>query len=118
MRVSAQERGGGGCELPRVADRSRTPSQACLSCHDGSAGTRAGFFGSGAPGFGANHPVEVDYRAAAARAADRYVPAARLPPLVPLVNGKVTCTTCHDGASPFAKHVIDPERLCFACHRM
>src|SRR5512138_734667 len=42
------------CELER-ADRTRTPSSRCLSCHDGTA----------APGLGESHPVEVDYARAA-----------------------------------------------------
>jgi hypothetical protein len=33
--------GGSSCELSRL-DRARTPSTACMQCHDGSAGRRSG----------------------------------------------------------------------------
>jgi hypothetical protein len=39
-------------------------------------------------------------------------------PDVPLVDGKVACTSCHDGASPHPKRAVDPANLCAACHRM
>jgi hypothetical protein len=107
--AAAAARGGDGapCELAR-ADRARTSSASCLACHDGAAGRE----------LGPSHPVEVDYGSAAAREPDRYVPAALLRADVPLVDGKVSCTSCHDGASPHAKRAVDPGRLCLACHQM
>ncbi len=95
------------CELPR-ADRAAAASATCLACHDGSA----------ARGLGESHPVEVDYPAAFARDPDRYAPAASLPPEVLLVGGRVTCTSCHDGASPHRARAVEPARLCQACHRL
>jgi predicted CXXCH cytochrome family protein len=66
--------------------------------------------------FGPSHPVEVDYSGARARAPERYVPETMLPPDVPLVDGKVACTSCHDGAATTRGKAIAPARLCFACH--
>jgi hypothetical protein len=65
-----------------------------------------------------SHPVDVDYAAVVARQPDRYEPPSRLPREVPLVEGKVTCTSCHDGRSPDAKRVVALESLCTSCHRM
>lgn len=103
------------CELTRV-DRAHTPSARCVACHDGSAGV-AMATGPAGDGHG-NHPVEVDYAASAARDPERYVPAAMVRPDVPLVDGKVACTSCHDGASPHPRRAVDPANLCAACHRM
>jgi predicted CXXCH cytochrome family protein len=102
------------CEL-RGADRAGTPARSCLTCHDGSVASghlaRADERGSG------RHPVEVEYALAQARGrgALRVAPAAELP----LVGGKVTCTTCHDGHSREPAKVAVPMRgsaLCFGCH--
>jgi hypothetical protein len=95
------------CELAR-ADRARTPSSRCLACHDGTSGQCLGL----------SHPVEVDYARAAMRDPGRYVPASALPADVPLVNGRVSCVSCHDGASTHPAHTVEPARLCLACHRM
>ncbi len=88
-----------------------------MACHDGSAGAPIEFR-MGPDATGMSHPVEVDYAATVARQPDRYHPAAALPPELPLVNGKVACTTCHDGASPDPKRVVAVPRLCESCHRM
>lgn len=102
------------CELER-ADRASTPSLRCMGCHDGSAGASIEFHM--APGAnGMSHPVEVDYAGVAARQPDRYHPAQALPREIPLVNGKVACTSCHDGASPDPKRVVAVPRLCESCH--
>jgi hypothetical protein len=65
-----------------------------------------------------SHPVAVDYAAAAARRPDSYEPPGRIPAAVPLVDGKVECTTCHDGRSASAHRVVEYATLCTACHRM
>lgn len=49
----------------------------------------------------------MDYASAQAREPARYAPAAALPPEVVLVDGKVTCTSCHDAASPHPKRAAD-----------
>jgi len=65
-----------------------------------------------------SHPVSIDYDLAAGSHPGAYVPAAALPREIPLVNGRVECTTCHDGASATPKHVVDEMQLCTACHRL
>lgn len=106
----------GACELSR-ADRRTTPSHACMSCHDGSAGTGVAFQ-MRRDAAGMSHPVSVDYRAAEAAHPGRYRPAGALPPEVPLVRGKVECTSCHDGASPDPRRVVAIRDLCVACHAL
>lgn len=100
------------CELSRV-DRASTDSYLCMSCHDGSAGKVVPF--TMGPG-GMIHSVTVDYATAAASHPGTYVPAADLPKDVPLVNGKVECTSCHNWSQPAPSRVVDPLRLCYACH--
>jgi hypothetical protein len=118
---AAVARAGGECELAR-ADRAHTTSERCIACHDGTAGPSIGRFGgTGSAGVGvpmANHPVGIPYAAAAARQPSKYAPASALPADVPLVAGKIECTTCHDG------NATNPQRLprlwetCTACHRL
>jgi predicted CXXCH cytochrome family protein len=112
--VARPEERGEVCELSRV-DRARTPSLRCVACHDGA--TAIGVTIGPAGGGHGDHPVEVDYGSIAAQRPGRYVPLARLPADVPLVDGKVTCTSCHDGASRHAGRVaLGGHRLCLACH--
>ncbi len=106
----------GTCELSRV-DRASTPSYVCMQCHDGSVGTAIPFQMSG-DGKGMSHPVNVDYARVAARRPKVYAPPADLPRDVPLVNGRVECTSCHDGSLSTRNHVVDEIRLCYACHRL
>jgi hypothetical protein len=114
--AGARAADGDTCELGR-ADRRTATSRACMACHDGSAGREIGFQMS-ADGRGMSHPVEVDYGAAAAAHPGQYQPATALPAEVPLVGGKVECTTCHDGASRDPRRVAAVRDLCLACHRL
>jgi len=101
----------GGCELSR-ADRAHTPARRCASCHDGTVADDAVTPGR-------NHPVGIDYAAARQRQPDQY--SAALPPEVPLVDGRIACTTCHDGASQARGRIASPRgvaSLCLACHRL
>jgi hypothetical protein len=83
-----------GCALSKATPAS-APTQSCMGCHTGHAD------------FG--HPVDVDYghgpRAASAtfRSPDEAV---RRGVLLP--NGRVTCLTCHDPASPWKNHIALP----------
>lgn len=100
------------CELERV-DRASTPSRFCMSCHDGSV-VAAG--GSRRPG---EHPVGLHYASAWARRpfALRGAPAAALV----LVEGRVECTTCHDGLSRERFRTALPmarSGLCTSCHEL
>jgi predicted CXXCH cytochrome family protein len=64
------------------------------------------------------HPVDVDYPSFAAEHPDQYQPASRLPPEVPLVRGRIQCTTCHDGASRDPRWVVEVKDLCLRCHKL
>jgi len=88
-------------------DRSAVDSRRCLACHDGSAGPAVPLHDS--------HPVERSYADAwmAQRGHLRAIPA---PELV-LAAGRVTCATCHAGASPHpASTALPGSRLCQGCH--
>lgn len=106
----AAAEGGGPCALDGT-DRATTPVRACTGCH-----------GPHGVGFAlaATHPVDVDYAAAAAASTgDRALrTASTLPRDLVLVDGVVTCTTCHDARSrlPFRLARSGARALCVACH--
>jgi predicted CXXCH cytochrome family protein len=103
------------CALYRV-DRARASSRECVSCHDGSISTPV--FRMNMPGKDFGHPVGVEYQAAWTRDPGGYSGA--LPREVPLVDGKVACTSCHDGAARNPSRIVELRRgrdLCTACHR-
>jgi predicted CXXCH cytochrome family protein len=104
--------GDGICEL-RGADRARTPSYRCIACHDGTAAQTVTFTSRG--NASGSHPVGVYYDMAA-RPFARLKPRAAIPTTVPLVDGRVECTSCHDGASPRRGRVADERDLCTVCH--
>ncbi len=111
---------GAECDLAR-ADRARTTSQHCMACHDGSVGPGVGYVSSGGTGSASrtpvnSHPVGISYAAAAARQPGEYAPASSLPADVPLPNGMVECTTCHDGKAANPNRVVPRTGLCTACH--
>lgn len=94
-----------------------------MTCHDGSAGPSVPFkpravrFKIRGDDRGISHPVEINYAAVAAAHPGQYQPAALLPPEVPLVGGRIECTTCHDGAARGPKRVVAVHDLCLSCHR-
>lgn len=104
------------CALGRVG-RLEATTRTCLSCHDGL--TASGVeYATGRGGHG-SHPVDVDYGQAAMRPRARFRPQASLPASVVLPGGRVTCTSCHDGASSEKSHTampMDRSRLCLSCH--
>ena len=102
-----------------AADRRVTSSLACLACHDGSVqGPIPIGSGHTRPRRDA-HPVGMLYEGARRM---KLRPLASLPPAIVLVEGRVVCTTCHDGeASGRGKLAIEQgpsSRLCLACHAM
>jgi hypothetical protein len=115
-RVARPNVHGEACELEHL-DRTRTSALVCTSCHDGTIGPGVEFR-MGPDDGGMSHPVEVDYGAAYAKQPDKYVPPSELPENVLLVDGKVTCVSCHDPASTERNHVSRPASLCDACHRI
>jgi predicted CXXCH cytochrome family protein len=107
-----------GCLLPTV-DRATATTRLCLSCHDGSLGTShlpGPAVGSAAgPGM---HPVDVGYEAALQRGR-RLRPRFEVSRRLAMPDGRLTCVTCHDGASQEPAHLAVPmsrSTLCFACH--
>lgn len=111
--------GGDGtlCELPKV-DRELAHSRTCLACHDGSIATAVHQLGPDSAS--SSHPVEVDYRRAAAQTSRRLTPVNQLSTRLVLADGMVTCTTCHDPKSNRADHLAMPmegSAMCLACHK-
>ena len=107
----------GVCEM-RLADRARADSRRCVACHDGSVARGVGARPHDAQG---DHPVDVDYGRAFARRPGALRSPGALPPSLPLVGGKVACTTCHDaGSSERGKPAVTMRgsALCFACHAL
>jgi predicted CXXCH cytochrome family protein len=108
----------GPCEM-RSADRRATSSQRCLTCHDGTVAQDV-LVPAGRAGALGDHPIDVDYEASRGRG-QLLRPVAELPPSLPLVNGKVACTTCHAPDSPEPGHTAVTMRrstMCFACHAL
>jgi hypothetical protein len=121
------------CAL-RAAGSAALASSACLACHGGTAGVSPG----------CDHPVQVRYLSARGYATGRLRAEGEVERRgVVLVAGRVECTSCHDGGSPWADHVaqlpgapvrapslppgapaadrhgrraIDTTPLCSACH--
>ena len=90
-------------------DRSSATRATCMVCHDGSAAPPIAEQGC--------HPVDVPYTRAwlaGSRALNGIIPAALV-----LSSGRVTCATCHDGASPYPhRTAVDAASLCTACHAL
>ncbi len=67
-----------------------------------------------------DHPVGVDYHAAAAANPLAYTPPRLLPPQIRLLNGKVDCVSCHTGPGLDTGDLVmsnEDSALCLACHR-
>ncbi|RMG74425.1 MAG: hypothetical protein D6710_01565 [Nitrospirae bacterium] len=104
-------------------------SAQCLSCHDGSMGkaapVKAGLWQHGDPLMGFNqqaytgvHPVGIDYEESSMEHPD-LKPSAMIPRKIKLVNGKVSCISCHDPYSNNRAQLISTNRngeLCLGCH--
>jgi len=93
-------------------------SAGCLTCHEDSmTGQRVKFCLLGQQGCG-GHIVSVSYAEVAARN-NKLVPFSSLPPELILLEGKITCATCH-GNDPHTGEVFVIDNrgsaLCRACH--
>ena len=97
---------------------------ACLSCHDGTIAKAVDYqlyksssMGSGALG---SHPTEVPYPAEWSGRTD-FAPTTEITQAgLRLLDGKVTCTTCHNLSLPVKYYLpltMTGSALCLACHR-
>lgn len=100
-------------------------SAECLSCHDGSIGSRSdvgvGYWRHSIDFIQQDrgiHPIGVNYRMAALRNT-KLRPPEMLPSEIKLVDGKVSCISCHD---PYSSRPMQlsmdnrGSRLCGSCH--
>lgn len=72
----------------------------CMRCHNGSAGSHVRLRAAGTPvptrgSQTLNHPTGMLYDRSVLKDPQGYRPSASLPPDVRLVDGKVTCVSCH-----------------------
>lgn len=115
------------CQLS-VATPGKTPTSACMGCHDGSVAAMADVSFPAAPGFAGEphdsgngaHPIDLDYEASAQRRPGSFTPVSALPREVTLQDGKITCLTCHrpDSQERFRVSLsMDGSGLCLSCHR-
>lgn len=88
-------------------------SLSCLTCHDGSIGPMAHYSVGEAKAIGNSHRIGQQYV---------FKPGLSLSPArsgVVLVNGRVSCISCHDMAKPGNHLAVDMKgsALCLTCHR-
>lgn len=121
-----------------------TIAQGCLQCHDGSRASHVSVRSAGTPmpirGFQTlNHPLGMSYDRSVSKAPHSYRPRSALHQNVQLVDGQVTCISCHQlkaGAvpAPIREARLEPGKdtscsatkeltmgrhdkdLCLACH--
>ena len=101
------------CALASVRVRRGTPSVTCLRCHDGREAPEV-------PDARTGHAFDVPYEPVLKpnlrRSPEQFNSA------VVLVEGKVTCLSCHDPSSSLLYHLVGPvdgpvdKRFCVACH--
>lgn len=117
LAASAGARAADGVCTLAWANRRTTPSSACAACHARIASAAVSLRSDGHP---LGHPVEVEYARLASAHPDQLAPAEALPPEIPLVGGRITCTTCHaQGSGHDHMQLVAPTRvLCLACHRL
>jgi len=95
---------------------------ACLSCHDGTIakGVNYQLFKSSSMGSLGSHPTEVPYPAEWSGHTD-FAPSADITLAgLRLLDGRVTCTTCHNLSLPVKYYLpvtMTGSALCLACHR-
>jgi hypothetical protein len=95
------------CMLVSVEQRSSTTSDTCFGCHAGQLEKAPNIRDEH------SHPSEVPYRGASG-----FRPVAELLPPVILVNGTVTCVSCHapDSKELYRAALPPRKKLCLACH--
>ena len=101
-------------------------SQKCLGCHDELGAVKkygskspSGFSNVGMSRIAEAHPVGLVYEKRTLFR-DNLKSSAEFPPEVILVNGRISCITCHDPLNSKGNHMAGGNRsvLCFVCHNM
>ena len=88
-------------------------AQGCMQCHNGSRAAHIALKSAGTPmqfssdGVQSNHPVGMSYDRYASAKSHQYVPRFALDPNVVLVDGNVTCISCHRLKDSTAASVVD-----------
>jgi len=97
-------------------------SMECITCHDGTmAGSIHYKVSSERSSIGTingSHPVGTDYTRYISKR--EYVPSYNLPRNMILMNGKISCVTCHDMLSRNQAYLVvdmTSSNLCFSCHK-
>jgi mono/diheme cytochrome c family protein len=75
-------------------------ARSCLACHDGARATHIAVRAAGSPleirgSKTLNHPVGMPYDRSVMKDPQGYKPRAALPPAIRLVDGQVSCVSCH-----------------------
>jgi len=91
----------------------------CLSCHDGLIATSVKY-SVDIGNFFCGHPINRDYPPV--RTSDLYLPVEQVTGAgIRLLNGQVTCISCHNLKNPEKPHLavpLDHSDLCFSCHKI
>ena len=83
----------------------------CMSCHDGATASDVTAVNGSAPFqisgmIDANHPVSMDYNENVFRKPQSYKSSATLNPDIVLVDGKVSCVSCHQLKTNKAEQIV------------
>jgi predicted CXXCH cytochrome family protein len=100
-----------------VMIESEGTSSQCLSCHDGISATAVSYCTVKCDFRSSSHAIEREYPPGKNR--DSYATAAAVTEKgVKLIEGKVTCISCHDLKNPARRHLITKsvKELCLICH--
>jgi predicted CXXCH cytochrome family protein len=105
------------CVLHTV-DRATAATSVCTSCLGPSLAPQGRSARFQMPGRAFGHPVDVDYDAARGARPDRFKARSELPSTLPLVGGKIACTTCHSARSTIQSSLAMSAdgALCLSCH--
>jgi len=101
-------------------------SAVCISCHDGMVSANVPFKvwdsnNRGATMYG-SHPIGQNYEEIQIHNYKMFAPVDKVQAILKLVNGRVSCVTCHDVFNPNntdnLKLAVDNRgsKLCFTCH--
>ena len=100
-------------------------SSGCLGCHDGAIGQNVHYrvWEPGGPynAVAGSHPIGQNYEMVALHKSDTFVSPDMLNSGIQLVNGRMSCISCHTGDTGRKKMFLVMEnsgsQLCFSCHR-